>query len=260
MSILKKRIFLLLAGIILLSIISIQFARNDSFNAYITENKTILQVKDLWTTYKENKLLKKRIVNLEQLKVDKQVIVSENKLLTDIKLLMKEYKDYNPIIATVISRDLDLNNPQNWYNSLVIDKGHEDQIIENMPVLTSEGLIGSVNSVTDHTAEIQLLTSMSRKNLVPATIENDQSVTGMIENYDFENNQLLFTKIDINKEIKIGSIVTTSNLSSYFPSQLKIGEVVEVKKDNYGLTNTAIVKPAANFYDISYVVLLQTLK
>jgi rod shape-determining protein MreC len=249
-SILKKRIFLLLAGIILLSIISIQFARNDSFNAYITEN-------NLWTTYKENKLLKKRIANLEQLKVDKQVIVSENKLLTDIKLLMKEYKDYNPIVATVISRDLDLNNPQNWYNSLVIDKGHEDQIIENMPVLTSEGLIGSVNSVTDHTAEIQLLTSMSRKNLVPATIENDQSVTGMLENYDFENNQLLFTKIDINKEIKIGSIVTTSNLSSYFPSQLKIGEVIEVKKDNYGLTNTAIVKPAANFYDISYVVILQ---
>jgi rod shape-determining protein MreC len=101
---------------------------------------------------------------------------------------------------------------------------------------------------------------MSRKNLVPATIENDQSVTGMIENYDLENNRLLFTKIDINKELKIGSIVTTSNLSIYFPSQLKIGEVVEVKKDNYGLTNTAIVKPAVNFYDIRYVVLLQTRK
>ena len=79
----------------------------------------------------------------------------------------------------------------------------------------------------------------------------------MIESYDSKNNEIKMTRIETTKEIKEGSVVTTSPKSTYFPPNLVIGEVTEVKKDNYGLTNTASIKPAVNYYDINYVLVLR---
>ncbi|WP_205418419.1 rod shape-determining protein MreC, partial [Klebsiella pneumoniae] len=78
---------------------------------------------------------------------------------------------------------------------LIIDKGNNDSIKEKMPVLGPDGLIGLIHKVNENSSEVQLLTSSGRKNLIPATIENQESVFGMIENYDLENNQLYFTRL-----------------------------------------------------------------
>lgn len=220
-------------------------------------SKFFSQIEDIWLTYNENKILKERIDRIDQLNVDKNMVLDDTKILKDIKTVVNKYKNNNPVVGTVISRELDPNNPQLWYNYLIIDKGNNDSIKEKMPVLGPDGLIGLIHKVNENSSEVQLLTSSGRKNLIPATIENQESVFGMIENYDLENNQLYFTRLDPNIEIETGSIVTTSKQSKTFPMQLKIGEVVEVKHDNYGLTKTAIVKPTSNFYNISYVVILK---
>ncbi|MDQ0233332.1 rod shape-determining protein MreC [Metabacillus malikii] len=255
----KLKIILLIITILLVTISSILLVRNNLFGIkdYISEHEFILNINDLKARYDENHVLKNSIRDYEQLKVEKHLIESENELLTEMKNKVKEYAEYQPIVATVYSRGLDSKQPQEWYNTLVIDKGAEDNIKKNTPVTTTEGLIGQVHKVYDKTATVKLLTSTTRRNLITATLENDQSVSGMIENYDLENDHLLFTKIDLKKEIEVGSIVTTSNLNSFFPPNLKIGEVIEVTADNYGLTKIAKVKPAADFNDISYVILLQ---
>ncbi|MBM7602456.1 rod shape-determining protein MreC [Metabacillus crassostreae] len=253
----KKRILILLSLFIIISILLIKYTGIYNLKESIGNNQHISQIGDLWNTYKENEVLQDRIDSYEQLKVDKDLIISDNKLLSDIKTVVNKYKKYNPVVGTVISRDLDPKNQQLWYNFLVINKGKVDSIKENMAVLGPDGLIGLIHKVNENSSEVQLLTSSGRKNLIPATLEKDESVFGMIENYDMESNQLNFTRLDPSVKIEVGNIVTTSKQSKTFPIPLKIGEVVEVKHDNFGLTNTALVKPAADFYNISYVVILQ---
>ena len=57
--------------------------------------------------------------------------------------------------------------------------------------------------------------------------------------------------------MKKGQIVQTSGIGGVFPSRLKIGTVEEVVPDEYGLTQTALVKPGANFYDLEHVMVIE---
>ena len=52
---------------------------------------------------------------------------------------MKDISQFNPISATVIGR-----SPDQWMNTVIIDKGKKSGMKENMAVITSEGLVGRI--------------------------------------------------------------------------------------------------------------------
>ena len=58
------------------------------------------------------------------------------------------------------------------------------------------------------------------------------------------------------QKLKKDRLVQTSGLGGVFPSRLIIGTVEEVVPDEFGLTQTAYVKPGANFYDLNMSWLL----
>ena len=68
---------------------------------------------------------------------------------------------------------------------------------------------------------------------------------------------LLLKKIPYEAKIEKGQIVQTSGLGGVFPSKLIIGTVEEVVPDEFGLTQTAFVKPGANFYDFEHVMVIK---
>lgn len=67
---------------------------------------------------------------------------------------------------------------------------------------------------------------------------------------------LLLKQLDFNIKVKKGDHVVTSGLSGMFPSGLLIGDIEKVTPDENGLTQTAYVKPAANFYDVREVLII----
>jgi rod shape-determining protein MreC len=68
---------------------------------------------------------------------------------------------------------------------------------------------------------------------------------------------LLFKIIEeSDQDIKEGEQVFSSGKGGVFPAGLQIGEVKEVISDQYGLTRTALVKPAANMYEINQVIVV----
>lgn len=257
----KTKIYILLGGItVLVLLFSMRYIPTDKLVKNFTENTLVADIRQFLNLYNENKLLEERIASIEQLKIENQLVQSDNSELEKMKQAVERYKNYQPLVATVIYRDFSSENSQNWFNSLTLSVGENQGIKKNMPVISPEGLIGLIKTVHKDTAEVELITSNQKRSYIPATFKDDQSVFGMIESYDPENNLIKMTRIETNKEIKVGSIVTTSQKSTYFPANLEIGEVIEVKKDNYGLTNTASVKPAVHYYDINYVLVLQNPK
>ncbi|MDP4084561.1 MAG: rod shape-determining protein MreC [Bacillota bacterium] len=211
-------------------------------------------LQDLQNTYQENKQLKTRVVKLAQLEAKVQQLQKDNKDLRGVLGEKKTLSDLKPLPATVIGR-----NPDRWNEIIIIDKGKINGIKQNMAVMTATGLIGKVKSVNQFSSTVQLLSAMDPKNRISAYVQGAANAYGLVEGYDSDKKLLLVKRIPYDTKLKKGQTVITSGLGGVFPSGLLIGKIVDVKPDQYGLNQTAYVKPGANFYDIQNVIVIQRL-
>lgn len=208
-------------------------------------------LQDLQNTYEENKELKSRMEKLVSLEAQVQELEKDNKELRDILGEEETLRDFEPLQATVIGR-----NPDRWHEMIIINKGKTDGIKKNMAVVTAHGLIGKVKTVNQFSSTVQLLSAMDPKNRISAIVQGDTNVFGLVEGYDKEKKALLIKAIPSGVEIKKGQNVITSGLGGVFPQGLQIGKVIEVKPDQYGLNQTALVEPGADFYDLENIIVI----
>jgi rod shape-determining protein MreC len=210
-------------------------------------------VEDLQNTYKENKDLKTRLDELARLESEVQRLKKDNTELREILDKKDSLSEFEPKQATVIGR-----NPDRWHEMLIINKGKNAGIEPNMAVITSKGLIGKVKSSNTFTSTVQLLSSMDPTNRISAKIQaGDNNFFGLIEGYEKEKGLLLLKRIPYDAKVEKDQNVITSGLGGVFPESLPIGKVVDVVPDEFGLTQTAYVKPGADFYDIGHVMVVK---
>ncbi|HLR08331.1 MAG TPA: rod shape-determining protein MreC [Bacillota bacterium] len=271
----KKRLFILLIGIIFV-VTLIGFSLSDRDNQTTAEQfvsdmvgwaQTAVHIPvngvtsffsnldDLKNTYSENRLLKEKLAQYKNLIYEVQELRKENEELRKTLDKTNSLRDFNPIQATVVAR-----SPERWVEQVTINKGTMDGVEDNMAVITADGMIGKIQSASSFTSTVQLLTGIDQFNRISATIarEEGNDVFGLIESYDRKTHSLLFKIIDeSDKEIEEGEMVVSSGLGGIFPAGLPIGKVKEIAPDQYGLTNIALVEPAANMYDIDNVIVVE---
>ncbi|WP_379965821.1 rod shape-determining protein MreC [Ectobacillus sp. sgz5001026] len=206
-------------------------------------------VEDIKVTYEENKALKAKLDKYAELSSKVGELTKENEELRAIVGKKDSLRDYNPLQSTIIGR-----NPDKWYDLVAIDKGAQEGVQKDMAVITDKGLIGKVKSVSQFTSTVELLSSVTRTNRISAVVQEDQTIFGLIEGYDKDKQALVFTKIPSNSNVKKDQYVVTSGYGGIFPKGLVIGKIVDVTPDDYGLTQTAYVKPEADFNNIDNVI------
>ncbi|MDR7237396.1 rod shape-determining protein MreC [Neobacillus drentensis] len=211
-------------------------------------------LQDLQDTYGENKELKSRIENLVNLEAQVQELTKDNQELRDILGEKTTLRDFKPLPATVIGR-----NPDRWHEMIIIDKGKLNGIKKDMAVVTATGLIGKVKNVTQFSSTVQLLSAMDPKNRISAVVQGKKDVYGFVQGFDDKRKLLLIKAIPSGSKVEKGQTVVTSGLGGVFPKGLMIGKVVDVRPDQYGLNQTALVKPGADFYDIENVIVINRL-
>ncbi|MEH7074205.1 rod shape-determining protein MreC [Neobacillus drentensis] len=209
-------------------------------------------LQDLQNTYDENKELKSRVENLVNLEAQVQELKKDNEELRDILGEKRTLRDFKPLPATVIGR-----NPDRWHEMIIIDKGKLNGIEKNMAVVTATGLLGKVRNVTQFSSTVQLLSAMDPKNRISAVVQGKKDVYGFVQGFDDKQKLLLIKSIPSGDKIEKGQTVITSGLGGVFPKGLMIGKVVDIKPDQYGLNQTALVKPGADFYDIENVIVIK---
>ncbi len=169
----------------------------------------------------------------------------------------KNANNYRYHIAEVISVSPDP------YNKVVkVNLGEKDGIKPDMAVVTVDGLIGRIVSTTPFSSNVQLITDMngteSGAKAISATVKNLETESfGIIERYDREQGYLVMTKIDQTDKLKKGDTVITSGLGELFPAGLVIGTVESRQVGEFGLTHTAMVKPAAKFAKLREVFIVE---
>lgn len=176
-------------------------------------------------------------------------IKKENIELKKALNIEKTLTDYELYYATVIER-----NNAYWYDTVTINKGKKDGIEKEMAVVDSYGLVGSIISVSNNTAIVKLITNSDKYNEFSAKITGVNEVNKVIS---VSNNKLQIKGIAKDLKITVGDKVVTNGLSNKFPSGLLIGEIIALEDDYYGISNNAIIKPAANIENLRFVAVLK---
>lgn len=213
-------------------------------------------INDLMNTYEENQRLKSQISSLEELEAQNEILQSENEELSALLDLQPSLVGKNVIASSVISR-----SPDTWLDSITIDIGSNSGVEKNMSVMTESGLVGHVTEVSATSSKVQLLiTENNQMTNVAVSIQTDDGiVSGILSDYDEKSQELILKQVPKDAQISEGNTVTTSGLGGVSPEGLIIGEVTSASSDNFGLSQSVKVKPAADFKDIRTVLVVMTL-
>lgn len=224
-------------------------------------NTPINYVKDKWEVFSEKdsiyrdyqKLLLKE-EEIEQYEARIKELEKENtelKGLTDVNISLSDFDEIN---ATIIYRDADY-----WFDTLVINKGYTSGIEKNMAVVSSNGLIGYVSTVSNFTSTVKLLTNHKINNKISVKIEISKGKYsyGLLTGYNSEDNLYLIEGISDYVDIPMNAEVTTTGLGEKFPSGILVGKVKSITTDSFDLAKVVMVKPSVNMDNISFVKVLK---
>lgn len=218
----------------------------DSFKNFLTN------INDLFHTYEENKLLKQQMYNYEALEVYVHQLEDQIASLEELQETGVSLTSYTTINAATVMRNVD-----QWHDFIVLNKGSQQGIKENMAVLSKEGfLIGKIISVNDLSAKVKLIKNQDFGSKVSAIIDGKEGSVGTVEGYDYTTDELVMTQVSKEVAVEEGDAVITSGLGGVYPRALLIGYVhrIEVSKD--GLTQTLYLKGEKNYDNMDYVIVV----
>jgi rod shape-determining protein MreC len=150
-----------------------------------------------------------------------------------------------------------LRDPANWWRSVQIDLGSRDGIKANFPVLTPDGLVGRVSSVSLTRSQVALVGDPNCR--VSALVENESRDHGVVLNSSssLDNSLVTLGYLPRGAVLKPGQKVVTSGIGSVFKQKgVPIGTVVDFEQTGYGLQTEARVKLAANLSSLEEVWVL----
>ncbi|MBE5761297.1 MAG: rod shape-determining protein MreC [Clostridiales bacterium] len=146
--------------------------------------------------------------------------------------------------------------PGNWFSSFTIDAGANDGLKENMPVVTSDGLVGFLSEVSPNTSIVQSIVD-SRSSL--AGMVSRTRAHGVVNGtlYVRDNNNLMdMTYLVDDTSLAIGDVILTSGLEGIYPKGLVIGTVSEISRQTQDNIGSIIITPSVDFRRIEEVLVV----
>lgn len=195
----------------------------------------------------ENAQLKAEISDLQRQLSQMADYKRENEWLREA-LEFKKEESYQMLVCEVIGR-----SPTNLFNTITINRGSKDGVTQGMAVMSGNGVVGTVQSVTLTTATVILATDP--RSAIGGMVQHLGDLI-LIEGDPEYSGMLLAKPLSKDVQLQVGDILVTSGLSQYFPKGLPIGKVVEIVPSRYQLSFTAYIQPVVDFARLEYVFLL----
>jgi rod shape-determining protein MreC len=161
---------------------------------------------------------------------------------------------YHPVAAQVISRD-----PTLWYATFEIDKGAEDGVHVNDPVIGDQGLVGKISTVAPTVSIVTLITDHSMA--VAAQVEDGSGDSGVLVPAVGNPNQLLLQFLPRSAPVRVGQQVVTAGfkfnqLESLYPPGIPIGTVSNADQNTLNNNGQVQVDPAVDLRHLDVVQVL----
>lgn len=203
---------------------------------------------------KENDELRTKVEQLDARLSQMEKEETELKRLRKLLDMSEKYSEYPSVAANVIGR-----GPQNWFDTIVIDKGAKDGIEEGMNVLSGDGLVGIIIEVQDRSSQIMsIIDDESNVSAMSLKTSDIFIVNGNEET--MQEGYIGIKDIDKNAKVKEGDEVITSNISSKYLAGMTIGRIKDIKLSESKLSKTAKLEPAVDFKHLQEVLIIKKLK
>lgn len=198
----------------------------------------------------ENRRLRVEIEELRNAIQQRKPLEEENQELRAL-LRLKSISKYRLLAAQLLARDVN-----GWWQMARLDKGEEDGIKDDLPVISLEGLVGQIVNVSRTTSDVLFLTSPQVK--IAARLARSETF-GIVRGRGASWKDGTACRMDYimkGAEINPADEVISSGLGGVYPAGLVIGYVESVQTDPSGLFQYAEVIPAADFKSLDMVFIV----
>ena len=192
----------------------------------------------------ENESLRDENAALRSMLVEYERTKSENEQLKNPDF------DFEP--AMVVGRDT-----ASRFYSFTIDKGSNDGISVNDPVITEEGLVGLVSEVGFTYSKVLTILDVAIQVGAMDSVTREIGVTSG-ELPLAEQGMLLLSYLPRESQARPGDIIATTGIGGVFPRDLVIGSISELRPDSKGLSLNAVIQPPADLRAVRDVLVVKS--
>jgi rod shape-determining protein MreC len=241
--------YAVLSGLLVLSLILMAFGDNVQIR-HIRSVATVIygvvqdQISFLpryFALRSENDMLRQMNINLADEVSRLRDARVENIRLRNL-LNLKESQCYPLIAGKVVGKNLILLR-----NTMTLNIGKLDGVQPRMPVINEGGLVGVVATVSDHYSTVRILLNADFR--ASAKVQRSR-VDGILA---WDGDALLLTNVAKTLDVKIGDSLMTSEYSSTYPPDIRIGVVQEVSQQQGSLFKKVFVTPGVDFVTLEDV-------
>jgi rod shape-determining protein MreC len=193
----------------------------------------------------------------DQLSVEVRALIEENSRLKEMEYenrvlreqlgLTQKKAKYNLLATEIIGREVG-----GFLDMVLIDRGSQDGLAKNDPVVSGQFLIGRIKEVYSQTAQVQFITAVD--SIINGKLQ-DSRANGLVKGgigYSLE-----MESIPKNTKIKPDELVITSGLGRSLPKGLIIGRVEEVTSGQGDIFKKASLVAPVNFNSLEIVFVIK---
>ena len=199
------------------------------------------------------------------LRKENNILLEENRRLKSILYntkkdsLKKVYRDstlFNNASFKLIAAQVYKNSFSATNNYLTINKGKKDSISQDLGVITSKGIVGIIDNTSRKYARVM---SVLNTNISINALLKKTNHFGPLS-WNSESPQIV-QLLDLQKQVPvaIGDTIVTSGLSTIFPKDIPIGEVVAFKLDETKSSYVIDVKLFNDMTNVDHVYIIKNL-
>lgn len=167
------------------------------------------------------------------------------------RMLDFDARSSSPLLAAeVVGRTYTLGQ-----STLTINRGSDDSVQVNMPVITERGLVGKVIGTSAGYAVVQL--AVNREFRASAKVQRSR-VDGIIAWNDGISLQM--QNIWKTADVVVGDTIVTSELSNTYPPEIPIGIIASIGPGEGGLFSHVAVTPSVDFTVIERVFVVRYMR
>lgn len=202
-------------------------------------------IQNLVAALEENQKLKTDLESQRMKLSQYEELRFENLRLQELLGFRAEIPD-RIIAARVVGVD-----PSTFFSTLLLDRGSEDGVRENMPVISVRGVVGRIFQVQPNRARVLLISDISSR--VDVVVQRSRAraiVAGSLES------ELFLRFLPRRQNLEVGDQLVTSGMDGIFPPGQQVGRIRSLEKNPNLVLESASIEPAVDFRSIEEVLIV----
>ena len=239
----QQGLFTPVSGALLAPLVPVQHFFTQVYN---TVYNNLFAPSDLAELRAQNAALEKQVADLTNENVRLTEIEAQYQVISALLDYARNNPEQRYLTADVVSRDESL-----FLRYILLNKGSNDGVTRNMPVVTAQGLVGLTTEVTANAAKVLLITDAS--SAVNVRLQ-DSRAEGVLIGQESGELRLLYITLDV--EMKPEDRIVTSGLGGTFPAGIVVGAVASVRRRTNDVAQEAEVQSAVDFNRLETVLII----